>query len=105
MNASPWSKYFCASGLDVATDRVCAPRPVYWMTLDLDGLSVFVGSASMELGTTATAAESAINRYIFVDRMRRAPFGNSSCQRNSARPATHRRRAKCLLSLGERGPL
>src|SRR5262245_47384254 len=72
MNASPWSKYFCASGLDVATDRVCSPRPVYRITLGLDGLSVFAGSASTELGPTATAAESAINIWMFLDRMMRA---------------------------------
>src|SRR5215510_13861450 len=74
MNASPWSKYFCASGLDVATDRVCSPRPVYRITLDLDAPSGLVGSPSTELGPTATAAESTINIWMFLDRMMRPPF-------------------------------
>src|SRR5262245_25516154 len=74
MNASPWSKYFCASGLDVATDRVCTPRPEYWMTLDLDPLSVFGASARTELGPTATAAKSAINMRMFPNRMMQTPF-------------------------------
>src|SRR5262249_5931109 len=74
MNASPWSKYFCASGLDVVTDRVCSPRPVYWITLDLDAPSGLVGSPSTELGPTATAAESAINIRMFLDRMMGPPF-------------------------------
>src|SRR5262249_30599826 len=74
MKARPWSKYFCASGLDVATDRVCTPRPVYWMTLDLDAPSGLVGSPSTELRPTATAAESAINIRMFLDRMVRPPF-------------------------------
>src|SRR5262249_7404271 len=74
MKASPWSKYFCASGLDVATDRVCPPRPVYWITLDLDVSSGLVGSPSTKLRPTATAAESAINIRMFLDRMVRPPF-------------------------------
>src|SRR5262245_50088505 len=74
MNASPWSKYFCASGLDVATDRVCSPRPVYWITWDLAGSSGLVGSPSTKLRPTATAAESAINIRMFLDRMVRPPF-------------------------------
>src|SRR5262245_17155 len=74
MKASPWSKYFCASGLDVATDRVCTPRPVYWMTLDWDAPSGPVGSLSTELGPTAIAAESPINMRMFVNRKMRPPF-------------------------------
>src|SRR5262249_51197372 len=74
MNASPWLKYLCASGLHVATDRVCSPRPVKWKTLDLDAPSGLVGSPSTELGPTATAAESAINISMFLDRMMRPPL-------------------------------
>src|SRR5262245_57310785 len=74
MKASPWSKYFCASGLDVATDRVCPPRPVYRNTLDLDAPSGLVGSPITKLRPTATAAESAINIRMFLDRMVRPPF-------------------------------
>src|SRR5262245_43345520 len=74
MNASPWSKYFCASGLDVATDRVWSPRPVYWITLDLDSFSGLVGSPSTKLRPTTTAAESANNIRMFLDRMVRPPF-------------------------------
>src|SRR5215470_3278431 len=74
MNASPWSKYFCALGLDVATDRVCTPRPAYWITLDLDAPCGLVGSPSTELGPTATAADSAIDMKMFRNRMMRPPF-------------------------------
>src|SRR5262249_43348336 len=107
MKASPWSKYFCASGLDVATDRVCTPRPVYWMTLDWDAPSGPVGSLSTELGPTAIAAESPINMRMFVNRKMRPPFifvsslvtngigvllfCNSSCLGDSARAATRKR--------------
>src|SRR5262245_26015753 len=86
MNASPWSKYFCASGLDVATDRVCTPRPAYWMTLDLDGLSILVGSAANKPGPTTTAATSAINIRVVLDRMMHPPFmfvPSELCRANS----------------------
>src|SRR5215467_14267243 len=74
MNASPWLKYFCASGLDVATDRVCSPRPLYCITLDLGAPSGPAGWPITELGPTATAAESAINIWMFLERMMRPPF-------------------------------
>src|SRR5262249_38799650 len=74
MNASPWSKYFCASGLDVATVRVCTPRPVYWITWDLGAPSGLGGSPNAERGPKATIAESPTSIRMFLDRMMRPPF-------------------------------
>src|SRR5262249_14666679 len=85
MKASPWSKYFCASGLDVATDRVCTPRPAYWITLDLDASSGLVGSPNTALQPTAIGTESAINLWMFLDCMMRPPILFVSSLVSSAR--------------------
>src|SRR5262249_55219892 len=105
MNASPWSKYFCASELDVATDRVCTPRPVYWITLDLDVPSGLVGSPSTELRPTATAAESAINIRMFLDRMVRPPFIFVSSLVSRARQTSMACTSSNARAIGDAPPL